>query len=131
MDLDKLDYRQAVAGIEERAPHWFSLLRLVLGNKRKVRSSYPTHEKWDTVHKRMFSLTAQVCFARSRERASAFPASVGVYLLGSGCNRRVVETLAGFGFCHSYHHLNGLFDRVSAHAAVRTPARPSKRQRVT
>jgi hypothetical protein len=38
---------------------------------------------------------------------------LGLYMLGSGVKRRVINVLAGLGICDSYMPLNELYGRVA------------------
>jgi hypothetical protein len=42
-----------------------------------------------------------------------FPILLGIYLLGTGTKRRVVQSLAGIGLYPSYIHLNKLIEKVA------------------
>ena len=118
MDLDKLDYVAAVLTIQQTAPTWYSLLWPCLHNRRALRPSYYTRKRDNPIHKRMFAVTSMVCFSRALKTSNTLPSCVGIYLQGSGVHRRVIETLAGLGICHTYHHINSLMDDISKRASV-------------
>jgi hypothetical protein len=124
MNLEQLDFAQGVAVIERTAPTWYVLLQTLLGNRRQGRPTYTTHKKWVAVHWRMFTVTSMVCFSRARHNSNTLSSCLDVYLLGSGVHRRVIETLAGLGLCHSYHHANSLMTKVAEHASVRSNLLP-------
>ena len=124
MNLEQLDFAQGVAVIKRTAPTWYILLQTLLGNRRQSRPTYPTHEKWVAVHRRMFTITSMVCFSRARHNSNTLSSCLDVYLLGSGVHRRVIETLAGLGLCHSYHHANSLMTKVAEYASVRSSLPP-------
>jgi hypothetical protein len=139
MTLSSIDTTHAVSVIEQVAPTWYALLQRLLLNRRQHRTSYTTQDKHSTVEKRMFAITSMVCFSRAQQASNTLSSCLDVYLVGSGVHRRVVETLHGFGICHSYHHANSLMDRIAAHASVGSPSvtsckllqppRPTKKRR--
>jgi len=118
IDIESLDYTEAIKTMKEVAPTWSALLQTVMRNRRiEHQSSYPS-TNMDPVETRMFTVTSIVCFSRAKQTSNILPSCLDLYLLGSGVSRRVIETLAGLGLCHTYHYANGLMDRLSKHAAV-------------
>jgi hypothetical protein len=69
--------------------------------------------------RRLFTITCMVCFSRARKSSNALASCLDVYLVGSGVPRRVIETLAGLGLCHSYFFGNELMNNVAKYAEVR------------
>jgi hypothetical protein len=118
MNLDQLDFAQAVKTIEDTAPTWHGILQQLLGNTHQKQPSYSSFGRWEAVHRRMFTITSMVCFSRTRKNSNILSSCLDVYLLGSGVHRRVIETLHGLGLCHSYHNANDLMSKVAKHAAV-------------
>jgi hypothetical protein len=121
--LESLDYQGGTTRIQEVAPTWYHLLHQLLNNRRSHRPTYSARDKHKNVAQRIFTVTSIVCFSRARQSSNTFSSCLDLYLVGSGVHRRVIETLHGFGICHSYHHANSLMKEVAEHASVRVPPR--------
>ena len=119
MQLNQINFKDGTSIIQSTAPTWFKLIRSLLGNRRKPRPSYLTHNTWKKEDPRVFTITSMICFSRARITSNTMPSCLDVYLVGSGVPRRVIQTLAGLGLCHSYHHANTLMMKVAAYAKVR------------
>lgn len=122
MQLDNINFATAVVAIKSNAPTWFKLLHSLLQNTRQSRLSYPTPNNWTAVDRRLFVVTSMICFSRARKSSNVLASCLDVYLVGSGVPRRVIETLAGLGLCHSYHNANTLMKAVASYAEVRSPS---------
>lgn len=120
--LESLDYRHGADRIQVVAPTWYYLLRRLLSNRRSHRPSYIARDKHQNVAQRIFAVTSIVCFSRAQQTSNTLSSCLDLYLVGSGVHRRVIETLHGFGICHSYHHANTLIKDVAEHASVRDPS---------
>lgn len=118
MNLDQLDFAQAVKTIDGTAPTWHGILEQLFGNTRQKKPSYSYFSRWEAVHRRMFTITSMVCFSRTRKNSNTLSSCLDNYLLGSGVHRRMIETLHGLGLCHSNHHANGLMSKLAKHAVV-------------
>lgn len=110
--LEHFDFKAASESIQTTAPMWHKLLTLVLSNPRSRRKSY-AHDQADQVRKRLFMLISVICHSRAKKRSNFFTYLVDAYLLGSGVKRRVIETLSGFGLCHSYMQGNRLMKKIA------------------
>ncbi|KAF1936288.1 hypothetical protein EJ02DRAFT_387630, partial [Clathrospora elynae] len=117
MKLEQLDFEGVVHMIKTTALTWYSLIRLLLGNRRIEHARYP-NGGFVAINRRMFSLTSMVCFSHARQSSNILPSCIDAYLTGSGVHRRVVETLQGLGLCHSHHHANLFMDSVAKHASA-------------
>ena len=116
MNTERLDYANAVRIIQAKAPVWYKIIRGVLSNTRANRSDYGGLDKKGAIDRRVFTVTSMVCFSRARKTSNTLASCLDLYLLGSGVQRRVIETLGGLGLCHSYVHANGLMNKLSDHA---------------
>lgn len=76
-----------------------------LGNQRSHYKNYVPF-KDSTILKRLFMVTSIACFSRKKNPVNFFPVLLGVYMLGTGTKRRVLEILAGLGRCPSYTYFN-------------------------
>lgn len=65
MTLESLDYAQAALDIKEVAPTWYSLLQVLLSNRRHHRATYSARDNHTTIQRRMFVITSIVCFSRA------------------------------------------------------------------
>lgn len=119
MDIERLDYAQAIQLIQETTPTWYNFLRSIMVNTRAPRTSFSAQDKKGAVDRRIFTVTSMACFSRAKHSSNVLPSCLDLYLLGSGVHRRVIETLAGLGLCHTYHSANDLMNQMSKHAAVR------------
>lgn len=117
--ITDFDFGSASQVILDIAPTWSRIIQLCLQNQRGHQSSY-SGLGTEKLNRRLFMITVMVCFSHSHKMANAFPSSLGVYLHSSGVPRRVLETLAGLGICHGYHHINHLLQGISEEAKVRT-----------
>ena len=117
MSVDAVDYCAAVQAIEKRAPTWHAFILRCLENERQGRALKNREALW----RRLYFVTSVVCFSRAKKRSNTLPTCVGLYLQGSGVHRRVIEVLAGFGMCHTYHHINSRMGEISQLARVRHP----------
>ena len=120
MDIERLDYTEALRIIQEEAPVWYTFIRGILNNTRVGRPSYGGVDKKGGIDRRIFAITSMVCFSRARNSSNVLASCLDLYFLGSGVHRRVIETLAGLGLCHSYRHANALMNSISEHATVCT-----------
>lgn len=118
MDVERLNYAEAVQSIRSVAPTWYSFIRSVMANTRSSRPSYGGEDKRGAIDRRIYTVTSMVCFSRARQGSNVLASCLDLYLLGSGVHRRVIETLAGLGVCHSYHHANNLMNKLQTHAEV-------------
>lgn len=124
--LESLDYQRGTTRIQEVAPTWYHLLHRLLNNRRSHRPTYSAQDKHNNIAQRIFMVTSMICFFRARQGSNTFSSCLDLYLVGSGVHRRVIETLHGFGICHSYHHANSLMKEVAEHASVRNPLQSSQ-----
>jgi len=103
--VENFDYGEAVMVIKEKAPQWYSLLLQLMRNERSHRVSYRANPESSrrALDKRILCITSLIVHSRAKQRSNHLPAMLGIYLLGSGTKRRVVDTLAGLGICQGYH----------------------------
>jgi hypothetical protein len=106
--VEDFDYSEAVKVIKEKAPQWYSLLLRLMRNERSHRTSYGANadSSLRSLDKRILCISSLIVHSRAKQRSNHLPAMLGVYLLGSGTKRRVVDTLAGLGICQGYHQCN-------------------------
>ncbi|KIV98311.1 uncharacterized protein PV09_09843 [Verruconis gallopava] len=106
-ELDDIDFTEAFHILQVNAPTWYSLFNRLLQNQRSHRKSYTAISKEAEVQaKRLYVITSIVCHSRAKKQSDYLHGWLDIYLHGSGVKRRVIETLAGFGLCHSYTQVN-------------------------
>jgi hypothetical protein len=120
---EELSFVGAYAQIQSTAPVWASWLSNTLANPRHERDHYQMSATYnESLQLRAYLITAIICRARARKTSNYLSRALGIYLLGSGTKRRVVETLAGLGVCESYQCINQLLSCIANEAKVRLRA---------
>lgn len=115
INMDNLNYSDAIRAIKETAPTWHNLLQDLLSNARTRWGSYRYKP---ALGKRIFAITSIVCFTRSQQTSNMLASCLDIYLQGSGVHRRVIQTLSGLGLCHTYATGNQLMKTLETFAAV-------------
>jgi hypothetical protein len=118
--LERLDFSQAFQTLEAIAPVWNEFLISLMSNERTDWQSYPSQPDLITRSRRIFTITSIVCASQARKTSNFFHSLLDIYLIGSGVKRRVIETLSGFGICHSYKTANKRLQSVADGARVYT-----------
>jgi hypothetical protein len=114
--IESLDFGKAGQTVKRLAPTWHNLLQQLLKNQRSHRESYTwsaSDSNTIAISKRLFAITSQVCHSRAKKTSNFFPSMLGVYLLGTGTKRRVLQTLAGLGLCPSYPQVNRTMEKIA------------------
>jgi hypothetical protein len=114
-EVDTIDFDAAFRSVKTAAPTWHRMLVQVLSNSRASRSSYTASKD---LRRMIFVITSIVCHSRAKKRSTYLSTMLDAYLIGSGVKRQVIETLAGFGLCHSYKQGNRLMSQVAQHEKV-------------
>jgi len=114
-EVDTIDFDAAFRSVKTAAPTWYRMLVQVLSNSRASRSSYTASKD---LRRMIFVITSIVCHSRAKKRSTYLSTMLDAYLIGSGVKRRVIETLAGFGLCHSYKQGNRLMSQVAQREKV-------------
>ena len=114
-EIDNIDFDAAFAAVETAAPTWHRMLVYLLRNPRASRNSSTTSPD---LRRPIFVITSIMCHSRAKKSSNYFSSMLDSYLIGSGVKRRVIETLAGFGLCHSYKQGNRLMKQVAEHEQV-------------
>ena len=115
-DFDTIDFRQAYQEVKNHANHWERFIRRILENRRATWSSYQGGRREETLSKRIFAITSIACHSRHQKRSNFLQTSLDIYLLGSGTKRRVMDSIAGFGLCHSYFTANAMMQKLQSRA---------------
>jgi hypothetical protein len=104
--MEKVDFFQVSEKIKSTAPTWTALLEKLMSNQRQGWSSYKGSGNSKIVQQQLYLITSIICRSRARHTANFFAKMLGIYLLGSGVKRRVIEVLAGLGLCDGYKYIN-------------------------
>jgi hypothetical protein len=100
--LKRLNFNNAFQTVEAVAPVWHQLLLTLMSNERvETRKDYPKPDM-ERIYRRIFTITSIICSSQASRNSNFFQSLLDIYLIGSGVKRRVIETLSGFGVCHSY-----------------------------
>lgn len=118
-ELEQIDFEGAFQAIHRTAPTWHKLLHAVLLNQRSHRPSYPASANNDQHNvKKLYILTSIACSSRAKKQSNFMLSWLDIYFHGSGVKRRVIETLAGLGVCHSYSQGNRLMEQLKERSKV-------------
>jgi hypothetical protein len=74
----------------------------------------------ESLQQRAYLIRAIIYRTRARKTSNYLSKALGIYLLGSGTKRRVIETLAGLGICERYQCINQLLSGIATEAKVCT-----------
>ncbi|KAF2669316.1 hypothetical protein BT63DRAFT_440007 [Microthyrium microscopicum] len=98
VDGTNIDFKKAIKKMRNTAPIWTAFLHKLMRNR-----DHKTYKRSDKPGwKLMYMITAIILHRRSRETNNYLAATLGVYLLGSGVKRRVMDLLAALGVCTGY-----------------------------
>jgi hypothetical protein len=103
---ERLNFPRAFQTIEAIAPVWNELLITLMSNQRTEWTSYHAQPDPTTMSQHIFTITSIVYASQAKKTLNFFQSLLDIYLIGSGVKRRVIETLSGFGICHSYKTAN-------------------------
>jgi hypothetical protein len=115
---ERLNFPQAFQTIEAIAPVWNEFLITLMSNQRTEWTSYRARLDPTTMSRHVFTITSIVCASQAKKTSNFFQSLLDIYLIGSGVKRRVIETLSGFGICHSYKTANERLKSVADSARV-------------
>ena len=104
--MEKVDFSQVSEKIKSTAPKSTALLEKLMSNQRQGWSSYKGSGNSKIVQQQLYLITSIICRSRARSTANFFAKMLGIYLLGSGVKRQVIEVLAGLGLCDGYKYIN-------------------------
>jgi hypothetical protein len=116
-NIDDIDFKVALQSVQDVAPTWYGILQHAGRNRRAHQASYPVRSD-EIDQRRIFCITSMVCNLRARQQSNFLVSAMSIYLLGSGTKRRVIETIAGLGFCCSYPQTNILMKQIASEAQV-------------
>jgi hypothetical protein len=120
VEVKDIDFAGAFADIRRVAPKWHRLITRLMRNKRSAYSSYQARDVHDVLGRRVFAVTSMVLHSRAKKQSNFLASSLDLYFLGTSVHRKVIEVLAGFGLCHTYHTANKLMNELASRAEVRT-----------
>lgn len=108
--IEDIDFENAGRTIERLAPKWHTLLRRLMTNQRSHWESYKPDSP-AIISKRVFMVTAMVCFSKKSRTSNYFPRLLAVYLNEAGTERKVLQTLSELGLCPAYPRGQQVWDK--------------------
>jgi hypothetical protein len=118
--LERLNFNNAFQTVEAVAPVWHKLLLTLMSNQRVNRKKNYPKPNIERMSRQIFTITSIICSSQASKNSNFFPSLVDIYLVGSGVKRRVIETLSGFGICHSYKTASSALTKIAESARVCT-----------
>ena len=112
---EQWDFTHVFWVIESTAPTWAALIKKLLSNCQQEWESYQGSKSHNPIQQRTYLITSVICRSCARKTSNFFAKGMGLFLLGSGAKRRVVEVFAGMGICDTYKYSNQLLSEVAAH----------------